>query len=141
MNQIIIVLGLVSLGLFQSLEKDNGNNGIDKIEIISISPSTDLEDGVEYNFVVDIEYTLATAKSGVLTIGFNTESAESHSMIYNVEEIIEKGSGSHTFNVSTIAKDWGNEDDFKVNVNISKNPHPSNWTPLAYDFMPLYFMD
>ena len=112
---------------------------IDTIEIISASPSTLLVDGVEYNFIVNIEYDLVTVNSGMLMIGFNTEEIGKFYMLSEATEIVSKGSGVHTFDITTIAKDWMSEGDFQVYVNLSENPHPSTWAPLATDVMVLIF--
>ena len=121
-------------------EKDTDiDKEIDIIEIISISPSMLLVDGVEYNFNVEIEYDLVTVNSGMLMIGFNTEEIGFFTMLSEATEIVSKGSGVHTFDVTTIAKDWMSEGDFELYVNLSENPHPPSWTPLASDIMTLSF--
>ena len=123
-------------------EKDTDiDKEIDIIEIISISPSMLLVDGVEYNFIVNIEYDLVTVNSGMLMIGFNTEEVGKFYMLSEATEIVSKGSGVHTFDITTIAKDWMSEGDFEVYVNLSENPHPSSWAPLATDVMTLNFED
>lgn len=142
MKQFFIIIGFLSLIMLLGCEKDTDiDKEIDRIEIISISPSTLLVDGVEYNFIVKIEYDLVTVNSGVLMIGFNTEKINSYQMLSAASVIVDKGSGVHTFDVTTIAKDWMSEDDFEVYVNLSENPHPSTWTPLATDVMTLNFED
>ena len=100
-----------------------------------------LVDGVEYNFIVNIEYDLVTVNSGMLMIGFNTEEVGKFHMLSEATEIVSKGSGVHTFDITTIAKDWMSEGDFEVYVNLSENPHPSTWAPLATDVMTLNFED
>jgi hypothetical protein len=73
-------------------------------------------------------------------IGFNNHNEiESFRMISEATQIIKKGHGTHTFNVDAIAKDWGDEGDFKVYVNLSEHPHPSTWKPLASDNKILVF--
>ena len=140
MKQFFIIIGFLSLIMLLGCEKDTDiDKEIDIIEIISISPSMLLVDGVEYNFIVNIEYDLVTVNSGMLMIGFNTEEIGSFYMLSEATEIVSKGSGVHTFDVTTIAKDWMSEGDFEVYVNLSENPHPPTWTPLASDMMTLSF--
>jgi len=128
--------------LFQGCEKDPDiDKEIDRIEIISVSPSMLLEDGIEYNFTVKIEYDLVTINSGMLMIGFNTEDIDEYIMLSGATVIVDKGSGVHTFDITTIAKDWMSDGDFKVYVNLSENPHPPTWSPLASDTMTLNFKD
>ena len=66
-------------------------------------------------------------------IGFNTVEINKFRMISDASFIVDKGSGTHTFNVTATAKDWLSEGDFKVYVNLSENPHPASWTPLSSD--------
>ena len=140
MRQFFIIIGFLSLVLFQGCEKDTDvDKEIDRIEIISVSPSMLLEDGIEYNFTVKIEYDLVTINSGMLMIGFNTEDIDEYIMLSGATVIVDKGSGVHTFDITTIAKDWMSDGDFKVYVNLSENPHPPTWSPLASDTMTLNF--
>ena len=142
MKQFFIIIGFLSLIMLLGCEKDTDiDKEIDIIEIISISPSMLLVDGVEYNFIVNIEYDLVTVNSGMLMIGFNTENYDEYVMLSEATEIVSKGSGVHTFDITTIAKDWMSEGDFEVYVNLSENPHPSSWAPLATDVMTLNFED
>lgn len=142
MKQFFIIIGFLSLIMLLGCEKDTDiDKEIDIIEIISISPSMLLVDGVEYNFIVNIEYDLVTVNSGMLMIGFNTEEVGKFYMLSEATEIVSKGSGVHTFDITTIAKDWMSEGDFEVYVNLSENPHPSTWAPLATDVMTLNFED
>jgi len=72
-------------------------------------------------------------------IGFNTEDIDEYIMLSGATVIVDKGSGIHTFDITTIAKDWMSDGDFKVYVNLSENPHPPTWSPLASDTMTLNF--
>ncbi len=140
MKQLFLIFGFLSLIMSQACEKDMDiDEEIDTIEIISVSPSSILVDGVEYNFIVEIEYELVTVNSGMVMIGFNTVEVGKFYMLSEATEIVSKGSGVHTFDVTTIAKDWMSEGDFQVYVNLSENPHPSTWAPLATDVMVLNF--
>ncbi len=140
MKQFFIIIGFLSLIMLLGCEQDTDvDKEIDSIDIISISPSMLLVDGGEYNFIANIEYDLVTVNSGMLMIGFNTVEVGKFYMLSEATEIVSKGSGVHTFDITTIAKDWMSEGDFQVYVNLSENPHPSTWTPLATDVMTLNF--
>ena len=140
MKQFFIIIGFLSLIMLLGCEQDTDvDKEIDRIDIISISPSMLLVDGVEYNFIVEIEYELVTVNSGMVMIGFNTVEVGKFYMLSEATEIVSKGSGVHTFDITTIAKDWMSEGDFQVYVNLSENPHPSSWAPLATDVMVLNF--
>lgn len=139
----VLFVSLVLLTLSGCGESENVNPELTEntIEILSVTPNSDLEDGVLYNFSVDIAYQLATVAEGELLIGFNTRSVTSFDMLSSAEIIVEKGSGQHTFEVSASAQDWGSDGSFKVYVNISEHPHPARWTPLASDSEILHFTE
>jgi len=140
MKRLVLIICCLSLFIFQSCHKEKDDEtGIDGIEIISVSPSASLEDGVEYTFSVNIEYDLATLNAGIIMIGFNTLAVNSYTMIYDASVIVDKGSDVHTFTVTVAAKDWAGEGDFKVLVTLSEYPLPSQWVPLDTDISTLSF--
>jgi len=101
---------------------------------------TGLVDGVDTNFTVVIEYNLYSYTQGEVQVGFNNgESINSFRIVNNAEFLVNKGSGTHEFNVTVKPKDWGSQGDFSVYVNISEYPHPSTWTPLDGDTRVLTF--
>ena len=79
-----------------------------------------------------MQYELVSAESGELGIGFNSVEAGRYQMIVDAKTVIAQGSGGHTFNVSVVTKDWGDED-FVAYVNLSEYPHEHTWSPLATD--------
>ena len=106
----------------------------DFINIISVTPDSGLIDGVDTDFTVVVEYNLFTYNQGILLIGFNNgESIDSFRMVSNANFLVNKGLGIHEFYVTVKPKDWGNQGNFLVYVNISEYPHPSTWTPLDSD--------
>ena len=111
----------------------------DSIVIKAVTPDSGLTPGVVTEFVVNVEYELASADSGEVGIGFNTDEVGRFLMIPAAEILVAKGSGEHQFNVSVIAKDWGGEGDFQVLVNLSEHPHGYSWTALAGDTWVLAF--
>jgi len=95
---------------------------------------------VDTNFTVVIEYNLYSYTQGEVQVGFNNgESINSFRIVNNAEFLVNKGSGTHEFNVTVKPKDWGSQGDFSVYVNISEYPHPSTWTPLDGDTRVLTF--
>ena len=140
MKHAFLIIGILSFVIFQSCEKENDSEDLgDDIQIISVSPSSGLVDGEDYDFTVTVEYNLASVDSGLLMVGFNTQEVGRFIMISDASAIVDKGSGTHTFNVTVSAKDWLSEGDFKVYVNLSEYPHPSQWAPLSTDVEPLSF--
>ena len=92
MSRIFKIIALLGIMIFLGCEKDDDLE-IDSIKIISVTPSSDLEDGVEYNFIVEIEYDLATASNGILLIGFNTSVVNSYTLIKDAAYNVKKGIG------------------------------------------------
>jgi hypothetical protein len=66
-------------------------------------------------------------------VGFNSNQVGSYSMISGQAYTVAKGSGTHTFIAAATPVDWGSTGAFQAYVNLSENPHPSPWTPLAGD--------
>lgn len=139
----IILTGIVGCGGTETetvVETIGGSKiiGKDGISITSVSPDNDLVDGVNTTFTVVVRYTLASTNSGELMIGFNTQEVDSFRMLSSASKIVSKGTGEYKFIVETTVKDWGEDGDFEVYVNLSENPHLNSWSPLATDSKILY---
>jgi hypothetical protein len=134
---VIILIGIAGCGGTET-ETTVETISKDGINITSVSPDKDLVDGVNTTFTVVVRYTLASTNSGELMIGFNTQEVGSFGMISSASKIVSKGTGEYKFIVKATVKDWGEEGDFEVYVNLSENPHPNSWSPLATDLKILY---
>jgi hypothetical protein len=67
----------------------------------------------------------------VLYIGFNSgDEIETYILIDEADFIVTEKNGRHIFVVNAEVKDWEEEGNFEVYVNISEYPHPDEWTPL-----------
>jgi len=104
----------------------------DFINIISVSPNSGLIDGVDTDFKVVVEYNLFSYDSGKLSISFNNllnneGNPGNHWVITSANHYINKGYGTHEFNVTVKPKDWGSEGDFDVSVCIDEVPKIDNW--------------
>jgi len=90
----------------------------DSVKILSVTPDTGLIDGVETDFTVKVEYSLATEEKCKLSIWFNSDSQNSYSHYGTIE--ISKGKGNYTFeNITVIPKNWRSEgDEFGVSVTL-----------------------
>ena len=100
----------------------------DFINIISVTPDSGLIDGVDTDFRVVVEYNLFSYDSGKLSISFNNllndeGNPGNHWNITSANYYINKGSGTHEFNVTVKPKDWGDEGDFNVWVCIDEIPN------------------
>ena len=105
----------------------------DFINIINVTPNSGLIDGVDTNFKVVVEYNLYSSNQGLLQVGFNNgESINSFRIVNNADFSVNKGSGTHEFNVTVIPKDWESQGDFRVLVILDEVPWVSNYA-LASD--------
>jgi hypothetical protein len=138
-----LVLTFVGVLAISGCGNDNATGPDKKDDTISIklvTPDSGLKADTETDFVVTVEYVLASADSGELLIGFNSVEVGRYHMISSATALIAKGSGEHQFNVSVVTRDWGGAaGDFAVYVNLSEHPHAFSWTPLATDIRVLIF--
>ncbi len=100
----------------------------DSITITNIKPTTAIA-GTDTTFDVTVSYTLISKDSGEINIGFNNYNVEGFGMID--KQIVSKGSGAAHFSVKVTPVNWGTSGDFQCLVNLSENPHPQSWSPLA----------
>lgn len=104
----------------------------DFINIINVNPDSGLVDGVGTDFTIVVEYNLASSTEGKLSISFNNllnkkGNPDNHWHIESAYYHINKGYGTHEFNVTVKPKDWGSEGDFDVSVCIDEIPNIDNW--------------
>jgi hypothetical protein len=108
----------------------------DFINIISVTPNSGLIDGVDTNFKVVVEYNLYSYNQGKLYIGFNIVDIDGQmdgwSIFQNADFFVNKGSGTHEFNVTVKPRNWGSQGDFSVRVGLEEIPWVDNWA-LASD--------
>lgn len=137
-NNSKIIYGALFLGsiLLSACSGGGGNSSAaapaeDSVTIVTVSP-TSADASVSTTFAVEVSYSLVTKDSGMLMIGFNTTAVDSYSMLADPQPAVLKGSGTYTFNVTAIPTDWSSSAGaFQVYVNLSENPHPATWSPLA----------
>lgn len=134
----IFILILVGVLTFLGCPTGNGNG--DSIRIISVTPNSGLTNGVSTTFVVDVEFRLSSVDNGEINLGFNTEEVDRYKIIRQYQVFKDAGQLQQLqFIVTVVVKNWGNEGDFAVYVNLSEFPHDTTWTPLATDIMVLTF--
>ncbi|MDR0671035.1 MAG: hypothetical protein LBF64_01855 [Oscillospiraceae bacterium] len=123
----------------------------DSVRIVSVTPDVFPDYETPVTFVVTVSYTLQSVDSGVVYLGFNTNAAERYSLVD--EAVVSKGTGVVTLTGTVTPVGWGTADSpsgplqgslellngntFGAYVNISENPHPDAWNPLAADVLPL----
>jgi hypothetical protein len=120
-------------------EKITVNTAKDLIRIISVTPDGNLIDGIRQTFTVKVEYVLATLDQGVIYIGFNNRELRRYRLTGD-KLIVNRGSGTYTFTVTAVTKNWYSAADFGVYVNLSPYPHQSHWYPLVDHIVPLSFL-
>jgi len=98
----------------------------DFINIISVNPDSGLVDGVDTDFTVVVEYNLYSSTQGTLEISFNTDEVDCWLSVCGADFLVNKGSGTHEFNVTVKPKDWGSEEDFSVLACIDEVPNLDN---------------
>jgi hypothetical protein len=129
---MVLVFGLVFTGYVF------GSTNADFIRIVSVTPNSNLVDGIEHQFTVTVEYNLSTREQGIIYIGFNTIRSNRYRLV-SQNLIVNKGRGTHTFNVTAIPKNWFPNDKFEIYANLSPYPHGSSWNPLVFNIRELTF--
>jgi len=120
----------------------------DSISIESVTPNTFESYDKPVTFMVNIKYTLQSVDKGVIYLGFNTATIDSFKLVDD-HAFVSKGSGTITLQGTVKPVAWGTPDSpngamegglealsgetFEAYVNISTNPHPDSWEPLATD--------
>jgi len=95
----------------------------DFINIISVTPSSGLIDGMDTNFMVVVEYNLYSSAQGTLAISFNTDVVNTWLFpVWDSNYLVNKGFGTHEFNVTVKPRNWGSQGDFSVFAGIWKFP-------------------
>ncbi|MDQ3322893.1 MAG: hypothetical protein M3525_10770 [Acidobacteriota bacterium] len=102
----------------------------DKIRIVSVTAASPVVDGVENEFTIEIEYTLETMDEGSVAIGFNVNDSAAFRM--SARKRVKKGTNLMTLKAKVTPKDWKENGDFTVLVNLSPYPLPSKrYSPMA----------
>ena len=135
---VVLVFGLVLTNCDNGTTKSSASTK-DSIKIISVDPSEGLTDLVMQEFKIIIEYVLVTQEQGEIMILFNFQNPDSYISIPGTNTVIDKGSGTLSFDVSSITKNWYSAGDFCVGVAMVPYPHPDSWDSLAGDRKVLSF--
>jgi len=126
---------LVILVLFAINTTTYAQNERDRIKVINVTHQGELTNGEETLFHIVVKYQLVSKDSATLMIGFNNNERVSQMKMIDQEfKTVRKGEGEAIFNITTAVKDWGNEGDFQLHVNLSESPLPKGkFQPLAGD--------
>ena len=100
----------------------------DFVEITRISPDRATVGGRQ-TYTVRVKYSLASSERGVVALGFNAANAKSYQLL--ARKSVERGQGEAELSAAVLPRDWGDGNRFRVYANLSADPHPKQWTPLA----------
>jgi len=109
---------------------------VDGVRIVSITPSP-LQEGERQEVEITLEYELVSRSAGRIYIGFNTDTPKGFTLVPNVEAAVERGKGRVVLKAKVVPRYWGDLTFFQAFANLSEDPHPKTWTPLATDSVPV----
>ena len=136
MKKSILIISVILLAILSSCSNGNGTLPLvpatGTISILSVAPNTGLTNATYTSFTVELEYTLNDSIQGELSIGFNNgDSINSYYM--ETAHLIYEGTGTYTWIVTALTKDWLLEGDFEVLAMVSEYPHEDSYSPLDSD--------
>jgi len=134
---VTIARAIAAAGMVEA--RPEGPAGTGKVEIVSVEPDRDLVPGEETEFTVVVDYEFAGSEAAILYIGFNIKDANWYRIVD--EQVVQENAGRHTFKVKAVVKDWGDEANFRVYVNISEYPHSFAWSPMNKDIYDLQLIE
>jgi hypothetical protein len=125
----------------------------DGINIVAITPLSFSTYGQDVHFTVTIDYSLQSIERGIVYLGFNVAEVGKFRLVEDHLQVT-KGSNRITLEATVQPAQWGSTNQgtqgaldalgsifnnrstaFRAYVNLSEDPHPQQWTPLAEDFM------
>lgn len=132
---------LVGCGGGGANQKDNSATAFpstakqDTVKIISVTPTTAVA-GDQTTFTVVIQYSLTSKDFGIIYLGFNIESPIKYHLA-DEQVNVTRGSSTVSITSNTIPVGYTAPYNFSAYVNLSEDPHPSAWTPLAIATQPI----
>lgn len=117
-------------------ENDNTNSTDltnDSLKIRSVTPSGNLTADVAQEITIVVDYNLVSHENGELEVYFNSLSVDQWVGYIPTILVVNKGNGSHTYNVTIVPKNWSPAGEYSVIVSLSPYPHGSTWNTLAQD--------
>lgn len=112
---------------------ESGSRPADNVVILSVTPAKP-QPGIAQTVTVRVKYTLITAPKGLVSIGFNTNSAASFRLVK--ERWVGIGTGELEFTAEIVPARWADKP-FKAYANISKEAQVKQRTSLAADVVPV----
>jgi hypothetical protein len=124
---IFITLSLAFLFVTQTFAQ---RNSAAKIRIINVNSASPIISGSEIEISVEVEYRFESGEEGFISIGFNSEEAQSFKMEQTLN--IKKGSDKVTLKALITPKEWKNVK-FKLLAILTATPTKNSFTPSASD--------
>ncbi|MDQ4121631.1 MAG: hypothetical protein M3209_09310 [Acidobacteriota bacterium] len=116
----LLFQGLLIVSAAQDAEKRAKGETGDRIRIVNVTSSAPVQDGVENEFTVEIEYTVESGDAATIMIGFNTEKSTIYRM--TTSKKVNKGTSIITLKSKVVPKDWKEYGDFVVIANMFPYP-------------------
>jgi len=85
-------------------------------------------------FLYGFRYNLVSQEQGELQVDLTLVSANQWNGLTQTQFVVNKGNGSHTYNLSVTPQNWS---PYGVRVTLSPYPHGSSWNALALDIKTL----
>jgi hypothetical protein len=106
----------------------------DSVKILSISPEQCVA-GTLQKITVRVRYTLGSYPQGIIQLGFNLNAPDKFRVV--IEQRIGRGRDEIELSATITPTAPAEGRKFRAYVNLSPDPHPSPWTPLAVDIKPI----
>ena len=133
MKEQILFLGLACIMFTVSpafSQQAKHRETADTVRIISVFAEFPVKDGVQNEFTVQVEYFLDSADEALIAVGFNSDDPGRYRMTGSKK--VARGTNVITLKGRVVPKDWKEQGDFMVYVNLSPYPVPkSRWRPIA----------
>lgn len=128
MNEIID-LSTVFPGLRGTVQKldgpvENVDTNRNDVFISYVNPNINLEEGVETNIIVDVEYSLTSQAGAILGVTFNDSSSQPEADMERVIWEVSKGTGKYRFTIPVIPKRWYDGTLFRVGTQLHNFSDP-----------------
>jgi len=132
-RNLLLGLILISAITLTSCEGIGADNGVGTIRIISISPAGPYNDGTDYDFTVQVAYTLENTDDARIYVGFGVrESDGSSTTSIDAEEIVNPTT-TEEFKTYTFSKTLNDASPDENIFRASLNPYPVSGSYTSYD--------
>lgn len=118
----LLFQGLLIVSAAQDAKAQKQENK-DKIRIVGVTASAPVQDGVENEFTVEIEYTVESDNAATVMLGFN--SVKPNTFLMTTSKKVNRGTNFVTLKSKVVPKNWKDYGDFVVVANMFPYPEQS----------------